>query len=68
MNKERHPLIRHLKDSGETLSAFASRIEMSRMQLYRIMSGESTTTATLQKISAATGNEVPVSAFFEAAE
>lgn len=68
MSKEQHPLIKHLKETGESLTDFAARVKMSRMQLYRIMSGESTTTATLQKIAAATENAVPMSAFLEAAE
>lgn len=68
MTKKTHPLTEHLKAKGESLTAFAAKLEMSRMQLYRIMSGESTTTDTLRKISAATGGDVPVSAFLEAAE
>lgn len=58
MTKETHPLLIHLKGTGESLTAFASRIEMSRMQLYRIMAGESTTTDTLKKISSATDGAV----------
>lgn len=65
MANETHPLITHLKDTGESLTAFASRIEMSRMQLYRIINGEGTTTDTLKKISAATGNAVSISALFD---
>lgn len=63
MSTEQHPLIAHLQANGETLTAFAKELEMSRMQLYRIMAGESTTLTTLRKISAATGGAVPVSAF-----
>jgi len=63
MSTEQHPLIAHLQAKGETLTGFAKGIEMSRMQLYRIMDGESTTLTTLRKISAATGGAVPVSAF-----
>jgi hypothetical protein len=61
--KKKHPLTQHLKDKGESLKAFSERINMSRMQLYRIMNGESTTTDTLRKISDATDGVVPMSAF-----
>jgi len=67
MSTQTHPLVSHLQATGETLTSFAKRAEMSRMQLYRIINGESTTTDRLKKISAATGNVVPVSAFFEVA-
>lgn len=62
MARETHPLSEHLKATGESLTDFATRVEMSRMQLYRIMNGDSTTTDTLRKISAATDGKVPVSA------
>lgn len=68
MARETHPLTEYLRSKGESLTAFAGRIKMSRMQLYRIMDGDSTTTATLQKISEATDGAVPVSAFLEAAQ
>lgn len=54
MARETHPLSKHLKATGESLTAFAARMEMSRMQLYRIMDGESTSIGTLQKLSKAT--------------
>ncbi|MDV4166223.1 XRE family transcriptional regulator [Rhizobium leguminosarum] len=63
MSTEQHPLITHLQEKGETLTAFAKRVEMSRMQLYRIIAGGSTTLTSLRKISAATGGAVPVSEF-----
>jgi transcriptional regulator with XRE-family HTH domain len=64
MSNEQHPLITHLQKKHETLTAFAKRIGMSRMQLYRIMNGESTTTDRIRMISAATGGAVSVSDFF----
>lgn len=63
MNTDRHPLIIHLKETGESLAAFARRTEMSRMQLYRIMAGENTTLDRIKKISHATGGAVSVSSF-----
>lgn len=63
MNTEKHPLMAHLKSTGESLAAFARRTEMSRMQLYRIMNGENTTMDRLKKISSATDGAVPVTAF-----
>lgn len=68
MSTEQHPLIAHLQATEETLTAFAKRVEMSRMQLYRIINGDSTTLASLRKISAATGGAVPVSAFLTSEE
>jgi len=62
MKSEKHPLMKHLKSTGESLASFARRTEMSRMQLYRIMAGENTTVDRLKKISAATEGVVPVSA------
>jgi len=61
MDTEQHPLISHLKSKGESLSGFAKRVKMSRMQLYRIMAGEGTTTSTIKQISEATGGAVSMS-------
>lgn len=60
-----HPLAAFLNKTGQTITNFAERIGMSRMQLYRIMAGESTRTNTLRKISEATGGAVPMSAFLQ---
>jgi predicted transcriptional regulator len=68
MSKETHPLITHLKGTGESLTSFAARVEMSRMQLYRIINGEGTTTDTLKKISAATESAVSMSALLGISE
>lgn len=64
MNTEQHPLITHLRSQPETLTSFARRVGMSRMQLYRIMNGEGTTTDSLKRICAATNGAVPIAAFF----
>lgn len=61
MKRKKHPLISHLKSTGESLASFAKRTEMSRMQLYRIMDGENTTLDRIKKISAATKGAVPIS-------
>jgi hypothetical protein len=58
--KSNHPLSLYLQDKGESLSAFAKTAKTSRMQLYRIMAGEGTTTSRLKQISAATGGELSV--------
>ncbi|MDI6838952.1 MAG: helix-turn-helix domain-containing protein [Rhizobiaceae bacterium] len=63
MSTEHHPLIMHLRSRGESLSSFAKRLNMSRMQLYRIMNGENTTTGRIRLISEATGGAVPMTAF-----
>lgn len=65
MTTEQHPLIAHLKSKGESLTDFAKRLNMSRMQLYRIMRGENTTIERVHLISEATGNKVPVSVFMK---
>ena len=63
MSTQPHPLIAHLKAKGESLTGFAKRTNMSRMQLYRIMAGENTTTSRLRLISDATEGKVSVSDF-----
>jgi hypothetical protein len=63
MNTEKHPLMAHLKSTGESLAAFARRTEMSRMQLYRIMAGENTTLDRLMRISNATEGKVTLNDF-----
>ncbi|ASQ10202.1 helix-turn-helix transcriptional regulator [Sinorhizobium meliloti] len=63
MNSEKHPLVTHLKSTNESLTAFARRTGMSRMQLYRIMNGENTTLDTLKKISAATEGKITANDF-----
>jgi transcriptional regulator with XRE-family HTH domain len=68
MSTETHPLIEYLKTKRIKQTAFAKEVGISRTHLYRIMRGEGTTTATLQKISAATDGNVPVSAFLEAVQ
>ncbi|MEZ2132720.1 MULTISPECIES: hypothetical protein [unclassified Sinorhizobium] len=65
MSKTTHPLMDHLRQKGETLSGFSRRVELSRMQLYRIMAGEGTTRSTIEKIIAATDGGVPASAFIK---
>lgn len=63
MNSEQHPLMAHLKSTGESLASFARRTEMSRMQLYRIMAGENTKLETLERISEATDRRVTLNDF-----
>jgi hypothetical protein len=50
--------MKYLQKEGESLSAFAIKAKTSRMQLYRIMAGEGTTTSRLKQISEATGGEI----------
>ncbi|MGR9384886.1 hypothetical protein [Rhizobium leguminosarum] len=60
MNTDQHPLMKYLQKKGESLSTFAKTAKTSRMQLYRIMAGEGTTTSRLKQISEATGGELSV--------
>lgn len=55
-----HPLVEYAKKNGESMKAIAERAGCSRMQLYRVMNGENTTTNLLERISAATGGKVKV--------
>jgi len=63
MTPEQHPLMAHLKETGESLTGFAKRAGLSRMQLYRIMNGEPTTTASFDKINAATNGKITMMTF-----
>lgn len=61
MNTDQHPLMKYLQKEGESLTAFAIKAKTSRMQLYRIMAGEGTTTSRLKQISEATGGKISLS-------
>lgn len=51
---------------GNSLAKIANAAECSRVTLYRLMKGEQNATIDLLKrVSAATGGEVPVSAFLD---
>lgn len=60
MSTEQHPIMKHLQKKGESLSSFAKKANTSRMQLYRIMAGEGTTTSRLKMISDASGGALSV--------
>lgn len=53
-----HPLRHWLDAQPETQEAFASRISISRMQLWRIMSGEMPSRDTAMRIQDATHGEI----------
>lgn len=61
-----HPLSVYLASVGETMSAFAGRVGLSRAQIYRILNGSSTRVSTLKRMSKATGGVVAVEAFIAA--
>ena len=63
-----HPLIEFSRRTGKSLTSIAKEAQCSRMQLYRVMNGENTTTDLLRRLSAATNNEVPVAVFLEGAD
>ena len=62
--------MRHLDKTGETLTSFAKRCEISRTHLYRIMRGENTSLKRISSLCRATGDKVSVTDFLvvEAAE
>lgn len=62
-----HALARHLASSGESISAFAERVGVSRVHLYRIMGGNNVRTATIKKICAATKGAISFNDFLRAA-
>lgn len=60
----KHPLIEYAANAKRTLEDIAKEADCSRMTLYRLMAGEQNATiGLLQRVSAATGGKVPVSAF-----
>lgn len=68
MDTHQHPLMAHLKNTGESLTGFAKRAGLSRMQLYRIMNGEPTTTTSFDKIAAATNGKITMMTFARQSE
>lgn len=63
----KHPLIEYAAAEGRSLEDIAKAADCSRMTLYRLMAGEQNATiGLLQRVSAATGGKVPVSAFLPA--
>ena len=61
---QEHPLIKYVGKTGKTITAIAKEAGCSRMTLYRLINGEQNATVDLlRRVSAATGNEVPVGAF-----
>lgn len=63
MTYDHHPLMRHLDKTGETLTSFAFRCNISRQHLYRIMRGENTSIERLRALSEATGGKVKFNDF-----
>lgn len=53
-----HPLRKWLDEKPETQEAFASRVGISRMQLWRILSGEIPSRKTAMSIEAATDGSI----------
>lgn len=61
---QKHPLIEYAAEAKRSLEDIANEAGCSRMSLYRLMAGEQNATiGLLQRVSAATGGKVPVSAF-----
>lgn len=61
---KKHPLIVYAANSGNSLEVIAEKAGCSRMTLYRIMTGkQNATIGLLQRVSDATGGEVPLAAF-----
>lgn len=61
---QKHPLTEYATETKRSLEDIANEAGCSRMTLYRLMAGEQNATiGLLQRVSAATGGKVPVSAF-----
>lgn len=68
MSTEQHPLVRHLHKTGETITSFAKRNNISRTHLYRVLDGEPTTTSLLERLADSTGGKVGVADFVKVRE
>ena len=60
MNEATHPLTKYLTETNQTVTAFAERVGVSRMLVYRIIKGSNTSVERLRQISAATNGAVSI--------
>ena len=61
----KHPLAQYLSDQGESQTAFAERVGVSRMTIYRLINNEGEfTTGLIKAVCEATGGVVEPGAFF----
>lgn len=56
--KTQHPIFTYLAEKPETLTDFAARIGLSRMQVYRIIRGENVTLSAMQKVCAGSDGKI----------
>lgn len=64
-----HPLIEYASRTGRTTTDIAKAAGVSRMTIYRLLNGsQNATIDLLQRVSDATGGEVPVDAFLPKAK
>lgn len=62
-----HPLVTYASRTGTSLTKIAAKAGVSRMTLHRLIRGEQNATVNLlERVSAATDFEVPVTAFLRA--
>lgn len=63
----KHPLKKFLEDTGETQTAFAERVGVSRVTIHRLLVADGEfTTGLIKQVCAATGHVVKPSDFFPA--
>lgn len=61
----KHPLKRYLQETGETQTAFAERVGVSRVTIHRLMKDEGEfTTGLIKQVCAATNGVVQPADFF----
>lgn len=60
MVETKHPLTKYLSDTNQTVTAFAERVGVSRMLVYRVIKGGNTSVERLRQISAATNGAVSI--------
>jgi len=61
-----HPLTDYLNAAGESVTDFAQRVGVSRMQVYRLINGEGVSLDMIDRVSAATNGAVSAAAIVAA--
>ena len=61
-----HPLTDYLTAAGESVTDFANRVGVSRMQVYRLINGEGVSLDMIDRVSAATDGAVSAAAIVAA--
>lgn len=68
MAETTHPLTKYLAETNQTVTAFAERVGVSRMLVYRVINGGNTSVERIRQISAATNGAVSIGELIAPAE